>query len=181
MILMAPSALVLKPSPEIIAAQASLKRCGAEEQIHGKDSQVDKNLIAKVSIAIDAPGHKVWNALVDPEAIRQYMFGTQVVSSWKEGSPIVWKGEWQGRPYEDKGVILQLKPRRAIQYTHFSPLSGLCDKPENYHTVTIELSDQGTQTLVSLSQDNNPTEEARGHSEKNWGMMLTAMKKLLEE
>jgi uncharacterized protein YndB with AHSA1/START domain len=142
---------------------------------------MDKNLIARASITINAPSTNVWNALVNPEAIKQYMFGTNVVSDWKEGSPIVWKGEWQGKSYEDKGVILQFKPGRTIQYSHFSPLSGLADKPESYHTVTIELSNEGTQTRVSLSQDNNPTEQAREHSEKNWGMMLTALKKFLEE
>ena len=142
---------------------------------------MDKNLIARASITINAPSINVWNALVNPKAIKQYMFGTNVVSDWKEGSPIVWKGEWQGKSYEDKGVILQFKPGRTIQYSHFSPLSGLSDKPENYHTVTIELSNEGTQTRVSLSQDNNPTEQAREHSEKNWGMMLTALKKFLEE
>ena len=65
---------------------------------------------------------KVWNALTNPDVIKQYMFGTGVVSEWKEGSPIVWKGEWQGRKYENKGVILKLKPERLIQYSHFSLL-----------------------------------------------------------
>jgi uncharacterized protein YndB with AHSA1/START domain len=142
---------------------------------------MDKNLIARASISIDAPSEKVWNALVNPEAIKQYMFGTNVVSDWHEESPIVWKGEWQGKSYEDKGVVLQFKPGRTIQYSHFSPLSGLPDKPENYHTVTIELSADGNQTLVSLAQDNNATEEARAHSVKNWGMMLAALKKFLEQ
>jgi len=118
---------------------------------------------------------------VTPEAIKQYMFGANVISDWREGSPIVWKGEWQGKSYEDKGVILRIKPGRMIRYSHFSPLSGLPDKPENYHTVTIELSAEGNQTHVSLNQDNNPTEEARAHSEKNWRMMLSSLKKFLEQ
>ena len=74
---------------------------------------------------------------MDPEAIRRYMFGTTVVSDWKEGGPIVWKGEWKGKAYEDKGVILRLEPERILQYSHFSPQSGLPDTPENHHTVTI--------------------------------------------
>jgi uncharacterized protein YndB with AHSA1/START domain len=142
---------------------------------------MDKNLIAKASITINTTSTKVWDALVNPEAIKQYMFGTNVVTDWREGSPIIWKGEWQGRSYEDKGLVLQFKPGRTIQYSHFSPLSGLADIPENYHTVTIELSGEGNQTRVSLAQDNNPTEQAREHSEKNWEMMLTALKKFLEQ
>jgi uncharacterized protein YndB with AHSA1/START domain len=138
------------------------------------------NLIARSSITIGAPPAKIWQALVTPAAIKQYMFGTNVTSDWKEGSPITWKGEWQGKAYEDKGVIRQFKPNQALQYTHFSPLAGLPDKPENYHTVSIQLSPDGNGTRVSLTQDNNPTEEARSHSEKNWKMMLDGLKKFVE-
>jgi len=142
---------------------------------------MDKNLTARASITINAPAARVWDALVSPEDIKQYMFGTNVVTDWREGSPISWKGEWQGKSYEDKGVILRFEPPRILQYSHFSPLSGLPDKPENYHTVTIEISSEGNQTRVSLAQDNNATEEARKHSEKMWEMMLAALKKFLEQ
>jgi uncharacterized protein YndB with AHSA1/START domain len=126
-----------------------------------------KGLIATASTTIDAPRAAVWQALVMPAAIKQYMFGTTVVSDWVVGSPIIWKGEWKGRAYEDKGIILQLVPERILEYSHFSPLSGVPDIPENYHTVTVELSSDGTRTRVDLTQDNNPTEQAREHSEKN--------------
>lgn len=46
--------------------------------------------------------------------------------------------------------------------------------------MAVELAEQGEGTLVTLSQDNNPTEEAREHSEKNWQTMLDSLKKLLE-
>src|SRR5258705_12305699 len=114
---------------------------------------MEKKPIANASIRIDAPRDKVWAALVDPEAIKRYMFGTTVTSDWHEGSPISWKGEWQGKSYEDKGVILRIKPGQLLQYSHFSPLSGLPDVPANYHTVTMELSDGPGQTQVSLAQD----------------------------
>ena len=138
------------------------------------------NLIARSFIVVDAPREKVWSALVTPSTIKQYMFGTNVTSDWKEGSPITWKGEWQGKAYEDKGVIRQIHAGRALQYTHFSPGAGLPDRPENYHTVTIQLSAEGKGTRVSLTQDNNLNEEARSHSEKNWSMMLAGLKKVVE-
>lgn len=141
---------------------------------------MNNNLVAKASISIRAPSEKIWDALVNPEAIRQYMFGTHVVSDWQVGSPIIWKGEWQGKTYEDKGVILQLKPGRILQYSHFSPLTGLPDIPENYHTVTIEIAESAHQTQVSLAQDKNSTKEELIHSEENWGMMLATLKKFLE-
>ena len=138
------------------------------------------DLLAKASTTIKATAAEVWDALVDPAKIKQYMFGTNVTSDWKEGSPISWKGEWEGKAYEDKGVILEMKPRRLLQYTHFSPLSGLPDQRENYHTVTIELAENGSATDVTLTQDNNPNEKEREHSEKNWSMMLEGLKGLLE-
>jgi uncharacterized protein YndB with AHSA1/START domain len=138
------------------------------------------NLIARCSIMVNAPPSKVWQALVTPSAIKQYMFGTEMSSDWKEGSPVTWKGEWQGKKYEDKGVIQQFTPEKALQYTHFSPMAGLPDKPENYHTVSIQLTPEGNGTRVSLTQDNNATEQERAHSEKNWEMMLEGLKKLLE-
>jgi uncharacterized protein YndB with AHSA1/START domain len=142
---------------------------------------MDQNIIAQASTIINAPRAKVWNALVDPEAIKQYMFGTDAVSDWHAGSKIIWKSEWQGRSYEDKGVILQLKRGRILQYSHFSPLSGVSETPENYHIVTIELSDEDDRTRVLLTQDNNLNEDERLHSENNWGMILTALKKYLEQ
>jgi uncharacterized protein YndB with AHSA1/START domain len=140
-----------------------------------------QGFMAEASISINVPVAKVWDALVNPEVIKRYMFGTEVVSEWTKGSPIVWKGTWKGKRYEDRGLILGLEPERVLQYSHFSPLSGLPDKAENYHTVTLRLTAGENQTLVSLSQDNNPTEEAREHSQKNWGMMLASLKKTLEE
>jgi uncharacterized protein YndB with AHSA1/START domain len=142
---------------------------------------MDTNLIARTSVTVESSNAKVWDALVNPNAIKQYMFGTNAVSDWLEGSSIVWKGEWKDKPYEDKGVILRLEPGKVLQYSHFSPLSGLPDKSENYHTVTIELSGEGNQTRVSLTQDNNSTEKAREHSKENWGTMLESLKKFLTE
>jgi hypothetical protein len=77
------------------------------------------------------------------------MFGTD----WKEGSPIVWQGEWQGKAYQDKGTILKIDQERVLQYSHFSPLSGQPDVPESYHTVTIELSGaRGANRCFALSR-----------------------------
>ncbi len=142
---------------------------------------MEQNLIAMASISINAGADKVWQALVNPEDIRQYMFGTTVESDWREGSPITWSGEWQGKPYQDKGVILQLIPGKKIRYSHFSPLSGEPDLPENYHNVTVELSEVENQTWVMLAQDNNASEEERLHSQQNWEAMLAALKKYLED
>ena len=141
---------------------------------------MNQNLIAQSSVVVDAPAERVWQALISPPAIRQYMFGATVETDWTAGSPITWKGEWEGKRYEDKGVIVHVEPCRRLEYTHFSPRSGLPDRPEHYHTVTVELSPEGRNTRVSLLQDHNATEEARLHSERNWAAMLSGLKQYVE-
>ena len=141
---------------------------------------MNKNFIAKAEATIHASVDAVWDALTNPDTIKKYMFGTTVTSDWEEGSPITWKGEWQGKPYEDKGIILRIRPKTELQYTHFSPLSGVADIQENYHSVTVGLSGNDHETTVKLFQDKNQTEEEQKHSEQNWKMMLEGLKKLLE-
>ncbi|HXU01204.1 MAG TPA: SRPBCC domain-containing protein [Polyangia bacterium] len=108
------------------------------------------------------------------------MFGATVESDWQVGSPIVWKGEWKGKPFEDKGRILEIEQGKRLRYSHFSPLSGAPDRPENYHNVTIQLEGPDGAVHVDLSQDNNPSEKARDESRRNWSMMLDGLKKAVE-
>jgi uncharacterized protein YndB with AHSA1/START domain len=138
-------------------------------------------LTARASILIQSTTAKVWEALIDPELIKQYLFGTQVTSGWKVGGSITYRGVWQGKSYEDKGKILQLVPEKIFQSTYWSSIGGLEDKPENYATVTYELEAKDSGTLVKVSQDNIGTEDERFHSEKNWIIVLEGLKKLLEK
>lgn len=139
-----------------------------------------RNLTARAETTINAHIDSVWQALVNPEKIKKYMFGTTVETDWKEGSSITWKGEWKGKAYEDKGKILEITPNKRLQYSHYSPLAGEADKPENYHTVTIDLKEDADQTKVTLTQDGNKDEDAQQHSAENWGKVLDGLKEQVE-
>ena len=78
---------------------------------------MSKNLVAQATTSIGASKSKVWEALVTPDAIKQYMFGADVESDWSKGSKITWKGEMKGKKYEDKGVILKIDPKKTLQYS----------------------------------------------------------------
>ena len=142
---------------------------------------MSQNLIAKVEVNINAPVSKVWEALTNPHIIKQYLFGTEVVTDWSVGSPIIWKGVWQGKPYEDKGKIVQIIPEKLLETTYWSSMAGLSDKPENFKKVTYALSKENSNTKLILTQDNNISKEDVIHSEQNWKMVLDGLKKLLEE
>ncbi len=141
---------------------------------------MNETRVAKASIKINAPTSKVWDALTNPDQIKQYLFGTQVTTDWRVGSPITYRGVWQGKAYEDKGKVLEIEPGKRIVSTFWSALSGLPDSPENYKTVQYEISGDGSGTVVTVTQDNNDSEEEARHSEQNWQMVLEGIKKLLE-
>jgi len=123
--------------------------------------------VAKATTTIEVPASKVWEALTRPDLIKQYLFGTEVTTDWKVGSPITYKGVWEGKAYEDKGKIIKFEPEKTLVSTHWSPLSGVPDTPENYHTVTYQLSEKDGKTDVTILQDNNATEDEKAHSEQN--------------
>jgi uncharacterized protein YndB with AHSA1/START domain len=138
-------------------------------------------LTATASISIEGTSADVWHALVTPSLIKQYLFGTETECDWKAGSPIVFRGEYQGTVYEDKGTILRIEPEQMLQYSYWSSMSGTPDVPENYDVVTYTLSagDDG-HTVLTITQDGIKTEASRQHSQQNWGFVLQGIKSVIE-
>lgn len=141
---------------------------------------MNKTYLAKAAITINATPSKVWNALTTPELIKQYLFDTEVTTDWKAGSPITYKGIWEGKAFEDKGRVLQIEPEHLLVSTFWSALSGKPDLPENYQTVRYELSPEDGGTRLTIKQDNNSSRKEADRSAENWKMVLDGMKKLLE-
>jgi uncharacterized protein YndB with AHSA1/START domain len=141
---------------------------------------MNNTYVATATTTIDAPASKVWDALTKPDLIKQYLFGTQVTTDWRVGSPITYEGVWEGKAYKDKGKILQVEPNKLLVSTFWSALSGLPDVPENYQTVRYELAPEGDGTRLTLTQDNNASQAEADHSAQNWQMVLTGLKELLE-
>lgn len=136
--------------------------------------------VATARTEVNASPKQVWAALTEPDLIKEYMFGSQVETDWQQGSPITWKGEYEGKTYEDKGTILDIEPEKRLQVTHYSPLGGKPDAPENYHTVTYEIDDRGETTTLLLSQENNASVDEAEHSSTMWQSMLDGLKKVAE-
>lgn len=138
------------------------------------------NFIASSTITIQASADRVWSVLTDPAAIKQFMFGTEVVTDWTVGGPIVWRGVWNGKNYEDKGVILEFEPGKRLVNTHFSPLSGQEDTPRNYHTLTWTLEPGNGMTKLTLAQDNNASADEAAHSKAMWDSLMESVKNIAE-
>jgi uncharacterized protein YndB with AHSA1/START domain len=137
--------------------------------------------VAHAEVEISASPQQVWDALVDPEAISYFSFGSQVDTDWREGSPITWTGEYDGRHFRDRGQVLEVVEPERLRVTHFSPLSGKDDVPENYHTLDYRLTADGDSTRVTLDQDGNDSAEQAEQFSANWQTMLGQLKEYVEE
>jgi uncharacterized protein YndB with AHSA1/START domain len=135
---------------------------------------------AEANIVVAPPPERVWKALTDPADVKEYFLGTHVTSSWREGDPVTFEGEWQGKSYQDKGTVLEARPNELLRITHYSPLSGLPDEPGNYHTVEYGLEAVAEGTRVSIIQGNNRSDDEAAESEKLWSTVLGNLKGYLE-
>lgn len=139
-----------------------------------------QSFVATKSITINAGPDRIWEALTTPEQVKQYMFGAEVVTDWVKGGPIVYRGVWDGKPFEDKGVVLDIDPPVYLRTSYYSPLSGKPDTPENYAEVTYRVSRQRKASQLTVTQSNIPTAEGQAQSETNWAMTLDAIKAMIE-
>ncbi len=144
-------------------------------------------ITASTSIVIDRPRAQVWTALTDPDLVKQYFMGATVKSDWQVGHPITFTGTWKDKPFEDKGEILSFEPEQEMSYSHWSPLSGADDVPDNYHVVHVTLEDGTAGTKVTLEQSNlnggvsEADRASRDDYEKNWATVLQGLKKVAED
>ncbi len=141
---------------------------------------MNHQLRVKKTIEITASLMEVWEALTDGETIKKYFFGTEAISEWEEGSSLIFRGEWEGKSYEDKGTILEAIPGEMLSYDYWSGFSGLEDKPENYSKVSYTMEQTVDGTILDLKQQGFASEEARDHADGGWTMVLQNLKELLE-
>ena len=140
-----------------------------------------KALTAKCRIQIENTVDEAWKALVNPEIVEKYMLGSKQLSDWRKGSSIIWKKDFNGRKFEDKGEILEITPRKSLKYTHYSPASGRPDAPENYQPVSVTLKEKANGTLVELTSDNNASENEKAMTEHIWAYYLQGLKLIMDK
>jgi len=140
------------------------------------------------TITIIAPIEKVWDALVNPEQTRKYMFGCETVSGWNVGDPLLWKGSHEGKEMIFvSGYILDIQPHKLLKYSVIDPNATYPHTPENHLNVTYQLSNIGGVTTLKVSQDGF---EAAADGEKRyidvhnngegWDPILTEIKRMIE-
>ena len=135
---------------------------------------------ATVSQDIRASIEAVWDAITKPEIVKQYFFGTNLVTDWKVGSPLFFRGEWQGKTYEDRGTVLSFQPMKSLSYNYWSSFSGLEDDPALRQNIRFDLDSVDDRVRITIRQSNVDTQTRADHSATNWRSVLEALKHLLE-
>ena len=141
---------------------------------------MQQNITAEISIIIAADRKLVWAALVNPDLVKEYFFGTILSTTWEPGAPIIFSGQWKGTEYTGKGIVLAYSENEMLQYTYWSSRSGLDDKPENYAPVTYRIGGEDGSVTVTIIQEDIPDLKEREHSIAYWEEILKGLKQLLE-
>ena len=143
---------------------------------------MNKNLVALRSIEIEASPEKLWEVLTQAELIKIYLYGTETITDWQVGSPIIFQGTYNEMQYKDKGNVLESIEHKLLRYNYWSGFSGLEDKLENYSIVTYEIHSIGANKVqFSWHQQGFGSEEGRNHTEQGLINMLEQIKTLAEK
>ena len=145
-------------------------------------------LIVTNTIVIQAPASKVWDALINPQQTKKYMFGCETVSDWKKGSPLLWSALYEGKETVFvKGAIKDIQLEKFLAYTTIDPNSDIDDVPENYLTVTYKLEEKNGETVFTVTQgdyakvaDSEKRYQEAYNNGEGWNPILIEIKKLVE-
>jgi uncharacterized protein YndB with AHSA1/START domain len=133
------------------------------------------------TVKIIAPAKKVWLALTSPGLVKQWQYGSDLLTTWETGTSIVFRNEWNGQVFEQKGTVLEFTPESRLRYSLIFPRHGLQDIPENYFFMTYELAESDGTTSLLVRQENplpSPPDETAGGDDGP--DVLSVLKELVE-
>ena len=142
---------------------------------------ITDNPIVNKSIRIKGTPAQVWDALTNPAKTREYFFNCEVISDWKVGRAITFKGLAMSKKIELRGEILAIEPERLLKYT----LKNSEDKnSDTVSTVTDRLEYVNGETVVSITDDvgaGDGAEERYEKSVQGWDNILSGLKAIVEK
>jgi uncharacterized protein YndB with AHSA1/START domain len=133
------------------------------------------------TVKIIAPAGKVWRALTLPDLVKQWQYGSDLLTTWVPGSPIIFRNEWNGQVFEQKGTVIEFVPGSRLKYSLFFPRSDLQDIPEHHFFMTYELTESDGLTTVLIRQEDprpSPPDAPSGGDEGP--DVLSSLKELVE-
>jgi uncharacterized protein YndB with AHSA1/START domain len=117
----------------------------------------------------------IWGAITDGESTRRYFHGTVVESTWKSGSPYVYRNSDGSIEIEGEVLVIE-PPRRLVQTFRFM---GRDDPPSRLTWEIEPLGETCRLTLVHEFEAVNGTYESVDDP-MGWQFILSGMKSILE-
>ena len=135
-------------------------------------------LSLKYEIYIAAPAEKVWKALTDGSATKQYFYGCAVQSTFKKAASISYLGDGDFSLFD--GEILDVKPEARLVATFQAHWDEKVSK-DNSSRVAWELTPMGQSTRLTLVHDRFTEETATyKQSASGWNVILSSLKTYIE-
>jgi len=139
-------------------------------------------------ILINASADKVWDALVNSEKTRIYMYGCDALTDWKVGSTLLWEGSYNDqRMVFVSGFVLAIEPLKLLKYNVIDPNAKYPHTPENHLNCTYTLEEKGDKILLKVVQDGfDIAEDGEKRYQdvyndgKGWGPILEQIKTICE-
>jgi len=132
------------------------------------------------TVKILAPAKKVWLALTSPDLVKQWQYGSDLLTTWEVGTSIVFRNEWGGQVFEQKGTVLEFSPASRLKYSLFFPRPDLHDIPENYFFMTYLLTENDGTTSLLVRQEDPRSSTPDGADGDDGPNVLSALKELVE-
>jgi hypothetical protein len=132
------------------------------------------------TVFLNAPIEKVWNALTKPELVKQWQYGSDLLTDWKIGNEIRFRNEWEGQVFEQWGTVLDVIPNQKIKYSLFFPRPELEDKPENYFIMSYVLSEENQKIKLEIIQEDNRPGAVQEAPQGDENPILQGLKALIE-
>ena len=132
------------------------------------------------TVKIKASLQKVWDILTKPEFVKQWQYGSELLTDWKVDSDIRFKTEWEGKIFEQWGKVLEIRPNELIKYSLFAPRPNLDDKPENYFIMSYVLTIENGQTKLEIIQEDNRPNAVQEEPKGEENPVLKSLKEIAE-
>jgi uncharacterized protein YndB with AHSA1/START domain len=131
-------------------------------------------------IHINAPIKKVWAALTEPHIVKQWQYGSDLITDWKVGSAIRFRAEWEGKVFEQWGKVLEITSYKILKYSLFAPRPDLEDKPENYFTMAYILTPIAGKIRLEIIQEDNRKGAIQADPQGEENPILKSLKSIIE-
>lgn len=149
-------------------------------------------ITASIDVAVSP--ERLWRVLTEPVLMLRWNNGASVETTWQLQTPIVISGSLGAKKYRDVGLVEAFEPPRRVRYRFHSKISGLPDRPEHHHVLSMELNalpaEGGTRLTVTHVVPPSPIrrakdwvigpESGRKHVEFGWRVTLPIIKSVAE-